>query len=168
MTKRNARKGLGFKAFFLLFLLIVCMILFLPSTFLLMVGMLPTAVFYFVDQSEGRNKTFTIGAMNFTGCFPYLLALWRNGSSMEMALDFLQSPVTIIVMYGAAASGHLIDWIVKVIVTNILIEKAKYRLQKIEKIKENMIVRWGQGVQGSQKGNTDEDKQEENAEKAAV
>ena len=87
---------------------------------------------------------------------------------MEMALDFLQSPVTIIVMYGAAASGHLIDWIVKVIVTNILIEKAKYRLQKIEKIKENMIERWGHGVEGNQKGNADEDGQEENAEKAAV
>ena len=144
------------------------MILFLPSTFMLMVGMLPTVVFYFVDQSEGKNKTFTIGAMNFTGCFPYLLALWRDGSSMEMALDFLQSPVTIIVMYGAAASGHLIDWIVKVIVTNILIEKAKYRLQKIEKIKENMIERWGHGVEGNQKGNADEDGHEENAEKAAV
>lgn len=124
-------------------------ILFLPTAVLLIVGMLPTLVSAFVDREPGKNKTFTIGAMNFAGCFPYLLALWVEFNNIETTLLLLAEPKTIIVMFGAAGLGYLINDLITLGVSNILVQRSKQRIKKIELEKEALEERWGVAVNGN-------------------
>lgn len=131
----------------LLFLLIF-MIMFLPTTFLFVIGMLPTFVVAAIDDGEGKNKTFTIGSMNFAGCFPYLTGLWMSSNSMDKVMDYLSDPKTIIVIYTAAAMGYFINWGITMGVSSILVQRSHIRIKKIEEQKQQMEERWGSKVNG--------------------
>lgn len=127
---------------------LACMIMFLPTTFLLVAGLLPTFVAIVVDREPGKNKSFTIGAMNFAGCFPYLLGLWMKSNSMDLAIHYLGEPKTIIVMYGAAAIGYLINWAVTLGVSSVLVQRSRLRIKKIDEEKISLEERWGKKVNG--------------------
>ena len=147
--KKNLKKNkMSFKALFYLLLSIVALVMFLPTTFLLAVGMLPTFVVAVVDNIPGKNRTFTVGAMNFAGCFPYLLGIWTGANSMESAVTYLSDPTTIIVIYGAAAVGYAINWVVTRCVDSLLIQASKNRLKKIDHEKSDLKKRWGSIVDG--------------------
>lgn len=122
--------------------------MFLPTTFLFVVGMLPTFVAAALDQGEGKNKTFTIGSMNFAGCFPYLIGLWTSSNSMDKVINYLADPKTIIIIYTAAAIGYFINWAITMGVSNILVQRSHMRIKKIEDQKKQMEERWGKKVNG--------------------
>lgn len=149
--KKKVKSGkikVSFKGFILLLCVVVSMILFLPSTFLVVIGMLPTFAAALIDKDPAKNKTFTIGAMNFAGCFPYLMGLWTVSNTMEKAMDYIANSETIIVMYGAAALGYLINWLITMGVASLIIKKSKMRIKKIEDEKEALEKRWGKEVNG--------------------
>ena len=146
--KKNNKKKISFKFLVFSVLFIALLILFLPTAFLLAVGLLPTFVAAVVDHEPGKNKTFTIGAMNFAGCFPYLLQVWMTSDSMEKALILLTEPNTIIVMYGAAALGYAINTLVTMGISFLLVQRSQLRLQKIETEKKALEERWGVKVNG--------------------
>jgi hypothetical protein len=146
---KGKKRKIGLKLMLFLFVLVICMILFLPSTFVVVIGMLPTFVIYIFDKSDSKNKSFTVGAMNFSGVFPYLIGVWKQSGSMDLALSYLQDPVTIIVMYSAATVGYGIDWMSRLFISSIVKEKAKMRLKRIQTHKEDLIKRWGQKVDGT-------------------
>jgi uncharacterized membrane protein YiaA len=147
-NKKRKSKKIGFKGFFLGFFTILAMVIFTPTTAILLVGMLPTFVAYLVDRSLEKNKTFTIGAMNFAGCFPYLLGLWTGENTLQVALNYLENPQTIIVIYAIAAMGYIINYMVTLGVSSILVQKSKMRIEKIDKEKQSLKDRWGEKVNG--------------------
>lgn len=149
--KKNKSKktGLGFKFFIMILFLVVASIMFLPTTFLLAIGMLPTLVAVLVDQDPAKNKSFTIGTMNFAGCFPFLLGIWRAPDSMDTAMSYLQDPSTIIIMYGAALTGYLINWFVTIAISSLLVQRSKMRIKRIEEQKTSLEERWGIQVNGN-------------------
>jgi len=147
---KKTQKKLSLKHLLFFIIGIAVLIVFIPTTALLFVGMIPTMVAVVVDRQPGRNKTFTIGVMNFTGCFPYVLDVWLHANSMDYSLSLLAQPKTIIVMYSAAAVGYIIDWGVTLIVSAILVQRSEMRLKRIEKEKKALIDRWGKEVDGLQ------------------
>jgi len=153
-NKKNTKKGMGFKGFLLMFFVVLVMVIFTPTTLILLVGMLPTLVAYVVDRSPEKNKTFTIGAMNFAGCFPYLLGLWAGENTVQVSLNYLGNPQTIIIIYMIAGLGYLINWLVTIGVSNILVQKSHLRINRIDKEKQILKDRWGSEVNG--KYNLDE------------
>lgn len=121
--------------------------IFMPTTILVLAGMMPTIVV--IIGSVGKSsKTMTVGALNFAGCFPFLLDLWTSGHSLEMALHIISDPRTIIVMYAAAGIGYLIDWSMGGIVKTIIIQRAQSRLRDIKNAQEELARRWGPEVSG--------------------
>ena len=152
MAKKNKlKKKKGFLSVQLilgLLFLLIFMIMFLPTTFLFIIGMLPTFVVAAIDNGEGKNKTFTIGSINFAGCFPYLVGLWTSSNSMDKVMDYLSDPKTIIVIYTAAAVGYFINWAITMSVSNILVQRSHIRIKKIEEQKKQMEERWGKKVNG--------------------
>ena len=141
-------KSLSLKSWAFILVALIMLIVFMPTTVLLLIGMLPTFVAFIVDREPGRNKTFTIGAMNFAGCFPYILALWTKVNSVDMALSLISEPKTIIIMYGAAGLGYIIDFIITYAVSSILIQRSEIRLKKIDLEKGALEKRWGRTVNG--------------------
>lgn len=146
--KKNTKKTVGFRFILMLFLLALMSVMFLPTTLLLAVGMLPTLVAFVIDTDPAKNKSFTIGAMNFAGCFPFLLGIWQSQDAMYAAISYLADPKTVVVMYSAALLGYMINWIVAIAISSLLVKRAQMRIKKIEEQKLAMEERWGVKVNG--------------------
>ncbi len=145
-NKKNKKSGFGF--FLSLVVLAVIAILFWSSSLLIIIGMIPTFVAWVLDKSYQKSKTLTIGALNFAGCFPYLVDIWKAAEPMAQSLRSITDPVTIIVIYSAALLGYIINYFTVIAVSSHISEKAKKRILAIEKEKAELEKRWGKKVSG--------------------
>ena len=127
---------------------IIMGVVFLPTSVILFVGMVPTLVAYIADRTVGKEKTLSVGAMNLAGCMPFVLKLWMEGHSMKQAFVYVTQPKTIVIMYFAAAIGYLINWAMSGIWVSVTTQKGQLRLKDIEKEQAALIKRWGKEVNG--------------------
>ncbi len=147
-VKAKKKKILTFRMFISLLVVLAFTVMYVESAILLAIGMLPTFVAYFLDKDVGKNKTFTIGAMNFSGCVYYLANIWKSPLPADTLADYLSNPITIIVIYSAAALGYLINYAVTSFIASILRQKSKSRLKRLDEQKKKMEKRWGEKVSG--------------------
>ena len=62
----------------------------LPTVLLLVVGMAPTLVaFFIVDRHPSKYTTRAVGYLNFAGCLPYAIDLWRGGGVWDFEIRTL-------------------------------------------------------------------------------
>lgn len=126
----------------------VTAVVFAPTTVLLTVGMLPTVVASVVDRSKEKMLGLTVGALNLAGCAPFVFQLWTGSHDITNTVDILTNPMSVIVMYFAAAAGYVIEWSLTGMVVVFMTEKARLRLGEIEKLQEEMVRKWGVEVTG--------------------
>jgi len=124
-------------------------VLFLPTTIILGIGMMPTLVLLVIYMGRRKSKVITVGAMNFSGCSPYVFELWFSGQDIVNSLTILMDPKAIIVMYSAALVGYAIDWGLTEIVSGVMREKAKAQLKSMRKRQSELVDRWGETVRGA-------------------
>jgi hypothetical protein len=127
---------------------VIAAALFLPTSMLLAIGMLPTAVMFVVDRTREKMRVLTVGAMNLAGCMPFVMDLWQHDHTIHTSLSYVSQPRTIVVMYFAAAIGYMIEWIVTALVASMAVQKAKARITAIEKRHAELQARWGNEVDG--------------------
>ncbi len=144
---KSRKKSKKNKGSFYLVMLAIAGLVFLPTSTLLFIGMLPTIVAVFATRGK-KAKTITIGAMNLAGCSPFLLELWSRQHTLETSLEIIVDPWVIIVMYSAAGVGYVLDWGTEGIVANFMLHNATLRKKQIEKIQQELIDRWGIKVTG--------------------
>lgn len=142
---KQKKSGWGFQLMLIFGLLAA--VLFIPTTILLVIGMLPTVVAALIDR-KGGARAITVGALNLCGCIPFLMDLWTKGHTTGLALSLITDPLTIIVMYAAAGIGYMIDWALSGIVATILIQRSTSRLEAIRKRQGELVERWGKEVTG--------------------
>lgn len=123
-------------------------VVFLPTTFLLSVGMLPSFVALIADRSRRKTKAITVGAMNLAGAMPFILELWVQGHSFEKAFTIITDLKAMVVIYAAAGIGYVIDWAVTGIVASVLLQRGHARKKAIKKRQKDLIERWGKEVTG--------------------
>lgn len=131
-------------------MVVLCLMsaVFVASTFLLFIGMLPTLVSFYVDRTKQKSRVVTVGALNLAGCTPFLYELWGAGHTLDYSIYLITSPQTIVVVYAAAGVGYLLDWALSGIVSSILHQKGVTRHKQIQKRKKDLIERWGPEVTG--------------------
>lgn len=139
--KKGRPKGWGLQIMMIFGLLAA--ILFMPTTILVVFGMLPTLV-----DRKGGARAITVGALNLCGCVPFLLELWTESHTAAFAVELITDPRTIIVMYAAAAIGYMIDWALSGIVATIMVKSSTSRLEAIRQRQEELVARWGKEVTG--------------------
>lgn len=144
-TVKKAKGGWGLQIMMIFALLSA--ILFMPTTILILFGMLPTVVAALIDR-RGGTRAITVGSLNLAGCVPFLLDLWTKSHTTDYAVSLITDPRTIIVMYAAAGIGYLIDWALSGMVATIMIQRATMRVKAIRARQEEMVVRWGREVTG--------------------
>ena len=147
-TNKKKKKKFGWRGHVILVASVALAIVFLPTSFMLAIGMLPTGVAFIIDRSQGKLKALTVGAMNLAGCLPFIMELWVQGHTFPNALTYITQPRTIIVMYFSAAIGYMIEWAVVSIVRSIMVERGKARLQEIVKLQAELEQKWGPEVSG--------------------
>ena len=145
--KRKSKGGIKVQAF-LIFLVIVSAV-FLPTAFVLFIGLLPMVAAFFVDRSDKKSKAVTVGAMNIAGCMPFLMQLWKGGHTLDNAFSIILDPMAIIVIYSAAGVGYIIDWSLSMMVASFLYDRGKARLAAIERRQTELVERWGKEVTGA-------------------
>lgn len=147
-NKKNKKINISIRSILTVFLLIMLSFLFWESTSLFWIGMLPTIVVWIIDRSKQKSQTLTVGAMNFAGCFPYLLNIWTAHDAAILSERYLNDPLTIITIYGAAFLGYIINYLTVSSFSLYASQKAKNRVNKIDKEQKSLEERWGRKVSG--------------------
>lgn len=127
----------------------VCAVMLMPTTILVVVGMLPTAVAYFVDTSRERALGPTVLCLNFSGVLPALLQLWQQGHTVDNALNTLMQPINMVFMLIPAAFGWLLFAYVPYLVIGFIRRKAEARMKSLEKYQQDLVGQWGDAVSGA-------------------
>lgn len=127
---------------------IVMAVLFLPTTALFVVGMLPTIVARVIDRTPEKTKVLTVGFMNFAGVFPFWYQLVEIGHKFDNAMALVSQPLTVVVMYAGAVLGYALEWGITGFVASMMVQKGRSRLDNIKKAQEAMVRQWGPEVSG--------------------
>jgi len=146
--KQKKSKALSVKFWIFVFFAFLMSITFFASSILLVVGMLPTLIAVVVVSKNHKNKALTIGAMNFAGCFAYLLEIWQSNNRIGTAFEVLSDPMSVVIMYGAAGIGYIINWGVTNFIRQVMYSTAESKIKSIEKEKKSLEERWGKKVCG--------------------
>jgi len=144
--KKKQKKKISGKGQILGLVGLLTAIVFMPTTIMLMMGMIPTAVAAVIDKSGKGTKALTVGAMNLAGCTPFLIKLWTGGHTAELAVTLISDPRAMSIMYAGAGIGYLIDWAMSGIVGTIMLQRSTVRLKEIEARQAELVARWGREV----------------------
>lgn len=149
MAAKKRKKKAGIKTQVFLIMGIIMSVMFSSMAIIAAVGMIPTLVAIIVDRTEGRLRAMTVGALNFAGCAPFMIEVFKHGNNIQTAITYILQPRTIVVMYFAAGMGYLIDWAMTGIVSSIMVQRTKARLKDIGKQQKELTDRWGVEVTGT-------------------
>jgi hypothetical protein len=120
--------------------------LLLPTTLVLLVGVLPTLAAYLVDRTPGRGLTTSVGLLNVCGTLPALAELWRGGHSMMQANAVLADPFLWLVAYGAAGLGWLVVLMLPPLLRTYYALTTEGRVKLLEQRQEHLREVWGPEV----------------------
>jgi hypothetical protein len=121
----------------------------MPTLVLLMVGMLPTLIAYFiVDRHPSKYTTRTIGYLNFAGCLPYTLDVWGSGGVWEFGTVFeiIADPLALLVMFSAAATGWVVFYATPPVVAAYLVVTSGIKVKNFKARQQELIQDWGRNV----------------------
>ena len=131
---------------FSFFMMFVTAIVFLPSTILLFVCMIPTLVAWVIDNQARKTAWLTVGAMNLAGTVPVWVNLLEMGHTVAGAFHMITDPKTIMLSYGGAVVGWAIYYNVTPFVASVVLKKNERRLRDIEARQQDLIKKWGKEV----------------------
>ena len=143
---KEGKKSLNAKARIWLAFTILAGVVFLPTSMLLFIGMLPSVVAFVVAGRSAGAKVSTITAMNIAGCVPFIFKLWASGNDIEASLDIVTNTRYISIMYMAAAFGYMVDWVVTGIVSSFLYQRGVKRMEDIILRQKELKQQWGDVV----------------------
>jgi len=129
-----------------LLILVLLLMAALPTVMVIAFGMLPGMVAFIVDRTEERSATFCVGGLNLCGVFPYLLELWTEDHSLEMASSQLTDVFVLAVMYGGACMGWMLYLSLPPVIASFIQVMAERRLQQRRKTQSDILKEWGNEV----------------------
>jgi hypothetical protein len=120
----------------------------LPLCILVVAGCLPTIVAVLVDRHRRRYLARTVGTMNLAGVLPGALKMWMIGISFHSLLQVINSPYSWLVMYGGAAAGWMIYFLVPPIVAMVFQVNVDEAQRRLEARAKALVEEWGEEVTG--------------------
>lgn len=109
-------------------------------------GFLPGMASILWDKKPGRFASKTVCAFNITGMFPYMLAMGSSGSPDVVARNTLVDPFSWILIYGFAAFGWGIIYLIPQITLIFLETRSKFMIKKMEKFQAELLDEWGEEI----------------------
>ncbi|MBP3346598.1 MAG: hypothetical protein J6L86_06195 [Alphaproteobacteria bacterium] len=132
------------KRWILITLLLITIIIMLPFTIILLIGLLPTITLLITDP-KNSPKLVTIGCFNMAGVFIYLLHV-INHYSMDGAIDIVRDVFNLIIMLGSAGIGLILYCELPNLFIFFSKISAGKRMNVIDKKLADMAEEWGQEV----------------------
>jgi len=145
--EQNAVKaGTPFSVRFAFFMVLVTAVVFLPTTIVFFIGLIPTMVAALIDNNPRKTAWLTVGMMNVAGTVPVWFSLLDAGHTIPAAFQLITQPSTIILSYGGAGIGSLIYYKVTPLVAAFVQGKNERRLRDIDKRQKFLVKKWGEDV----------------------
>ena len=146
-NKKSPPPRKGRFGFFMTAILMGVSLLFIMPTFVLvMVGLIPTFVALMTDDDPEKSTSITIGSLNVIGTLPFVIDLWVRGQTIGTAFDIMSQAMTWIVIFGAAAIGKLIIFVVPQATATISLATAERRHKMLNDHLESLKSAWGTDV----------------------
>ncbi|MBI3516955.1 MAG: hypothetical protein HY060_23235 [Proteobacteria bacterium] len=118
----------------------------LPTVILMVLGLLPTIVAWFVDRRDEKYAAYCVGGFNLSGVIPYLFVLWAGGDTMHALSKILTNPFAWLVMFGAAAIGWLANYWAPQVTMRIRRARDRGEAARLRKRQEQILEEWGPEV----------------------
>jgi len=147
-AKKKKKQNLTWRGQVMSICSLLAAIVFMPSTIIIFFGMIPTIIAVLFGKLSKQTRALTIGSINLAGCTPFLLRLWDTGHSVDNAIDIMTNPLSIVVMWGAAGMGYMIDSALSGIVGTLVADRAKVRIGNIKEYHRQIVEQWGEEVTG--------------------
>lgn len=149
--KKRAAKKVTINSIIMVFLIMITGVGFtylgLYYTFMvLIVGMLPGIVAYLVDKGKGRFASSAVMSLNFAGLSPHIAAIIESGSAESVASRVLYDPLSWLVVYGFAAAGWIIVFIVPQIFYLYLSFMAEFQITRMQNERRMLLEEWGRDL----------------------
>ena len=129
------------------------MILSPSSLMILSLGMLPTLVTFFCDQTEHKYAAYCVGGLNFCGTVPFLLKL-TSDHSLSAAVNIMSNVFSLAIIFGSAGFGWLLFRSIPPVISSFLIIMADTRVKSLKTMQQRIIDEWGISVmEGIELGN---------------
>ena len=119
------------------------LLLALPTTMVLAIGMAPTMTAFLGDRTPGRFLTKYVAGMNFAGVIPSLYHLWTTGHDLATAMKVVTDVYSWLLMYGAAAMGWMLFMGLPGAVAMFRDLNAKRRIYVLREKQKDLINEWG-------------------------
>lgn len=145
MARKRKKKG---GALTLILLIVPAALIVLPTTILFGIGMIPTIVAYVVDRDPDKSAPITVGGLNFCGCMPFAIDLWKHQHTIGAAAKIFADPLAWLVMYSAAAVGWGIYYGIPPMVAGMEVTRAEKRVEVLKQKKVALVQEWGPDVAG--------------------
>ncbi|MBY6265507.1 hypothetical protein EI613_26825 [Azospirillum sp. 412522] len=145
MARKKKKKG---GALTLILLIVPAALIVLPTTILFGIGMIPTIVAYVIDRDPDKSAPITVGGLNFCGCMPFAIDLWKHQHTIGAAAKIFADPLAWLVMYSAAAVGWGLYYGIPPMVAGMEITRAEKRVEVLKQKKVALVQEWGPDVAG--------------------
>lgn len=145
MARKKKKKG---SALTLILLIIPAALIVHPTTILFGIGMIPTIVAYVVDRDPDKSAPITVGGLNFCGCMPFAIDLWKHQHTIGGVAKILADPLAWLVMYSAAAVGWGLYYGIPPLVAGMEVTRAEKRVEVLKQKKVALVQEWGPDVAG--------------------
>ena len=123
-----------------------------PTFIILACGMLPALAAALVDNHPGRHASYCVISANLAGVAPVLAGLWMSGNTIAVAMSLMSDVYVWLGIYGAAASGWVMIWILAYVMELSLALIANYGIGKRRADQQGLVGEWGAGVTGEEDG----------------
>lgn len=146
--KTKSSAGLGWSGRIAVVLALLGSLTVMPTTILFVVGMIPTFVAFFVDKDKRKRSGYSIGALNFAATLAYLIQLWMQGHTMNVTMQLLINPTTLMIIYVCSWIGWVIHFFIPPLISDVVRKSGERRISKIQKQQKKIIEEWGEAVTG--------------------
>ena len=145
-TGKSPKKGGGFGYKILGFLMLILGLMMLPSSTLLMTGLVPTFIAFLTDPDRRKTSAVSVGTVNVCGVIPFEIELWQGANTMTQVGQMLRHVETWAIMYGAATIGAVIYYAVPPVVGGFIALQSSARVAELERKQTQLREAWGEEV----------------------
>ncbi len=136
----------GWRSLGSLGLFVLAVITVLPTTIVVVVGVIPMVVTLIVDDSEGRYLARTVAGMSTAAIIPFIATLWGAGNSMAVAIRLVSDVYTWFAVYAAVGLGWLMFLGFPSIVAELRKFSVQRRIAQLKKQQQELIAEWGPSI----------------------
>lgn len=144
--RRRRQRSRTAKPLFLAVSAVGLLLLALPTTMVLAIGMAPTLGAFIADKTPGHYLTKCVAGMNFAGVIPSLYHLWTTGHDLKMANNIVTDLNNWLLMYGAGSMGWLLFLGLPGAVAVFRSLNATRRIYVLREQQKMLINEWGDCV----------------------